>query len=331
MHIKNKTVVVTGGAGFIPSNLVEGLLALDNHVIAIDNFSKGKMKNLAEAKKHKHFTLVKADIRNLSKMEKALHGVDVVFHLAVQGLRESLQDPLAVHEVNATGTLSVLQAAHKNNVKRFLYCSSSEAYGTAETVPMKETHPLKPTTVYGASKVVGEIYTTCFQNNFGLETIIVRPFNTYGYHSNFTGPYGEVIPRFVVRAMNNLPLLVFGNGEQTRDFTFVTDTVRGLIAAAGSDALVGDTINIARGKEVTVKRIAELVQKVTGKKVGVKHLEERPHDVARHYADVSKAKKMLSFTADIAIEEGIQKYVADLLARKTNFKALLAQMPDKNW
>lgn len=331
MKIKNKRIVVTGGAGFIPSNLVEGLLELDNEVIAVDNFSKGKNENLKEAKKNNNFKLIRADIRETNRMINALKGVDIVFHLAVQGLRESLSNPIAVHDVNATGTLSILEAAYRNKVKRFIYCSSSEVYGTAKYVPMSENHSLQPTTVYGASKLVGEMYTTCYNRNFGLDTVIVRPFNTYGYHSHYSGPYGEVIPRFVIRVKNGLSPIIFGDGTQTRDFTFVTDTVRGLIAAAGKDELVGDAINIARGKEVSIKDIAKIVIELVGINVAIDFQEERPHDVHRHYADVTKAKKMLNFEAEIEIKDGIKKYIDYLNKNKTNFKELLKELPDRNW
>ena len=193
MKMYGKQVLVTGGAGFIGSNLVRALLAKNNSVLVVDNFSVGSINNLKDVKANKNLKVINADILHKRTMESLTKGIDVIFHLAVVCLRVSFKDPFLVNEVNSTGTLSMLWAAHKANVKKFVYCSSSEVYGTAVTAPMSEMHPLRPTTIYGASKLQGEIYTKCFNDNFGLPTVIVRPFNTYGYHEHVSGPYGEVI------------------------------------------------------------------------------------------------------------------------------------------
>lgn len=331
MKIRNKKIIVTGGAGFIGSNLVKSLVELENQVIVIDNFSQGKKENLKDVQNNKNLKIVKADILDFEKMFILARNVDIIFHLAVQCLRVSFKDPIYVHNVNATGTLNLLSAAHKSKVRKFIYCSSSEVYGTAQYSPMDENHPLLPTTVYGTSKLVGELYTRCFNDNFGLKTVIVRPFNTYGYNSHFIGPYGEVIPRFVIRVKNNLSPIIYGDGLQTRDFTFVTDTVLGIILAAENDDLVGQTVNIAFGKEVTIKRIAEIVIKFLNKKIDIKYEPYRPNDVRRHYADIKKAKKSLAFQPEISIEKGIAKYIEFLENRNVNFKEILKFIPDINW
>lgn len=331
MKLKNKRILVTGGAGFIGSNLVIRLLELGNKVIVLDNFSQGKIENLESVLKSRNLKVRKGDILNGKTVNLLTKNIDVVFHMAVQCLRKSMKDPLYVNEVNVTGTLSMLLASSKNKVRRFIYCSSSEVYGTASYTPMDENHLLTPTTVYGASKLAGEIYAKCFNDNFGLDTIIVRPFNTYGYNSHVSGPYGEVIPRFVVRVKNGLPPIIFGNGRQTRDFTFVEDTVEGLIMAAENDKLVGQTINIARGEEVSINEIAKIIINLIDGPKRVQYRPARPLDVMRHFADVSKAKKILGFSAKTDIRKGIKKYINYLEERKTNYKKLLREVPEINW
>ncbi|OGD93678.1 hypothetical protein A2697_01680 [Candidatus Curtissbacteria bacterium RIFCSPHIGHO2_01_FULL_41_44] len=324
-------ILVTGGAGFIGSNLVKTLVQKSNYVIVVDNFSQGRLENLTSLKNKKNLKIVKADILDTEKMLKASKGVDVVFHLAVQCLRVSLQNPLFVERVNASGTLSMLWSAYKNKVKKFVYCSTSEVYGSATYTPMDENHPLKPTTVYGASKLSGEIYTQCFGQNFGLKSVIVRPFNTYGYNEHMAGMYGEVIPRFIVRAKNNLPLIVYGDGNQARDFTFVTDTVDGIIKVAAKDSLNGQVVNIACGEEISINRIAHIVIKLVGNKVKILHQSVRPHDVRRHFADISRARKLLRFTPKINIEKGIKLYLKYLEENKFDFKKALNDLPERNW
>lgn len=326
-----KKILVTGGAGFIGSNLAKTLLERNNKVIIVDNFSQGSLKNLSPIKNSKNLKVIKADVLNSQEMTKASKGVDIIFHLAVQCLRVSLQDPLLVDRVNSSGTLVTLWSAHKNGVKKFIYCSSSEVYGSAAYCPMDEKHPLTPTTVYGTSKLSGELYTQCFNNNFKLKTVIVRPFNTYGYNEHSEGLYGEVIPRFVVLAKNNLPLSIFGNGSQTRDFTFVTDTVEGLIKASENEKVEGQAINIAKGEEVSIKKIAQIITKLTGSKSKIKYMPARPHDVKKHFSDNSKAKKILSFEPKIGIEQGIGLYINNLEKTKFDFKKALNNLPEKNW
>ncbi|OGH21852.1 MAG: hypothetical protein A3F31_05055 [Candidatus Levybacteria bacterium RIFCSPHIGHO2_12_FULL_38_12] len=326
-----KQVLVTGGAGFIGSNLVRALLAKNNSVLVVDNFSVGSINNLKDVKANKNLKVINADILHKRTMESLTKGIDVIFHLAVVCLRVSFKDPFLVNEVNSTGTLSMLWAAHKANVKKFVYCSSSEVYGTAVTAPMSEMHPLRPTTIYGASKLQGEIYTKCFNDNFGLPTVIVRPFNTYGYHEHVSGPYGEVIPRFVIRIKNNLSPIIFGDGKQTRDFTFVTDTVVGMIMAAENDRLNGDVVNIARGHEVTINDVAKTIIKQLNNEVKITYVSPRPSDVRRHFADITKAKKILNFMPKISIEEGLEMYLAYLENEKIDFKTALKPVPERNW
>src|SRR5712664_819803 len=238
VKIEGKRVLVTGGAGFVGSHLVD-LLGRSNQV-----------------------TVLKADVRDRASLEAAVKQSDVIFHLAVVCLRVSIPDPMASHLVNDLGTLNLLLAARDSPVQRFIYVSSSEVYGSARRVPMDEEHPLNPTTPYAAGKLAGESYALSFHRTYGLPATVVRPFNIYGPREHADGPSGEVIPRFVARALAEKPLVVFGDGLQTRDFTWVGDTVRGILMAAECDELVGDRVNIARGREVRILDIAGLVREL---------------------------------------------------------------------
>jgi UDP-glucose 4-epimerase len=302
-------VIVTGGAGFIGSHLVDELLKRGDEVLVIDNLSNGSKKKIEHNFSNPHFSFVEADIRDAQRMKELCQGIDRVYHLAVQCIRLSINNPDLVHEVNATGTLNMLKAAQANNVKRFVYISSSEIYGTAVTVPMPENHPTEPTTVYGASKLVGEFYTKAFTRTHGMDTIIIRPFNSYGPREYFEGVKGEVIPKFAVRIMHGKQPLIFGDGEQTRDFTYVVETARGMIQAADCDDLVGEVVNLAYGQEVSVKQIAESLLTHFKSDLQVKYCEGRPGEIYRLYADISKAKKLFNFNPQINIDTGIKMYL----------------------
>lgn len=326
-------ILVTGGAGFIGSNLVDSLAETqDAEIIVADDFSSGTRANLARHVPDGKVRVIETDIRDAALVREIVRGADVVYHLAVQCIRLSLRDPFLVHEVNATGTLNLLAAALDEGVSRFIYCSSSEVYGTAQCAPMDEAHPLVPTTPYGASKLAGEAYARSYYLTFGLPVTIVRPFNTYGPREHFEGAYGEVIPKFVVRAMNNAPLVIFGDGSQTRDFTDVSDTVRGLVLAAESDRLVGEAVNIARGREVTIDQVAQIVLEcVPDSTSRVEHQEARPGDVRRHYADISKARRLLGFEPKVSLQEGIIRYVDWLRRSEFDPREMLAQEKLRNW
>jgi len=262
-----------------------------------------------------------------------MQGADVVFHLAVACLRVSLYDPQSVHEVNATGTLNVCRAAFENNIRRFIYVSSSEAYGSASRVPMAEDHPLDPTTVYGASKLAGEAYVRAFWHTYRFPVIVVRPFNTYGPREHYEGASGEVIPRFVLRVMADLPPVIFGDGEQKRDFTWVLDTAQGIVMAGECDALVGDYVNIARGEEVAIREVCDIVRDALGRRdLEPIHMPEgRPGDVYRHFADISKARQLLGFEPTIGMREGITRYITWLQEQHIDVQRWASQERVVNW
>lgn len=331
MKIKNKKILVTGGAGFIGSHLVDKL-AENNQVIVVDDLSLGQRKNLKHALATGNVIVKKENICNFPQMNKLMKNVDIVFHLAAQCVRKSFKDPQIVHDVNASGALSLYRAAYANNIKRFIHVSSSEAYGSAITVPMSENHPLNPTTVYGASKLAGELYAIAYWRSYNFPVMVIRPFNTYGPRSHFEGPYGEVIPRFVIRALNNLPPIIFGDGTQTRDFTYVEDTAQGMITAAEEDKLIGEVVNIAFGKERNINEVAKIILRELDKQnLKVIYQESRPADVQRHFADTSKARKILNFKAKTPLEKGISQYIHWVKDQKLNMNEALAQITERNW
>ena len=325
-------VVVTGGAGFIGSHVVDRLLAAGNRVTVIDDLSVGSWDNVAHHERDDRFRFIRADIGDVAALPGHLGDAEVVIHMAIACLRTSLAQPRKVHEINATGTLNVCQAALDTGVRRVVYVSSSESYGTASYVPMDEAHPLEPITVYGASKAAGELYTLAYGRTYGLETAVVRPFNSYGPREPHRGERAEVIPRFALMAMAGRAPVIFGTGTQTRDFTWVEDTAAGIVAAAGSDKLVGETVNVARGEEVSILRIAELVLEATDRTDLEPVLSDaRPGDVDRHYADASKAAALLDWRPTIGIEDGIARYVTWLRDQNIDIEGWLASEKVRNW
>lgn len=317
-------IFITGGSGFIGSHVADAL-SKKHTVTVYDNFSSSVRKKATQIK------TIEGDIRDASSITKAMNGHDLVIAMAAAHLRVSLKDPIGVHDVNATGTLTTLLAAKKNSIKRFVYVSSSEIYGSATEKIMSELHDICPTTVYGVSKYIGEEYTNYFSQFEGLLTTIVRPFNTYGPRSHFDGHYGEVIPRTVIRVLNNEPPLIFGEGIQTRDFTYVTDTAHGIITAALSKKTIGETLNIAYGKEITINHIAALICNNINPSIHPLYKPGRPNDVMRHAANTSKAKKLIQWNPLIPIDQGIPQYITWLKKTYKDISALRLQIPDQNW
>src|ERR1043165_1362468 len=266
MQVYNKRVAVTGGGGFIGNHLVDLLLQRGNEVVVIDDFSSGSPRNLEHHCGHRELRVVSADIRDENALHTQFQGIDVVFHLATRNVRLSLVQPTIVHDVNTTGALNVLKAAAATKVSRLLYCSSSEVNGTADIVPMPEDYHFRPETIYGASKLAGEYYATVFHRAGWLPTIIARPHNNYGPREHYQGTRGEVIPRFILWGMMGRPLLIHGDGKQTRDFTYVTETVDYLVRLVETNDSVGRAFNVCRGEEVSIMDLANLVRELTGAK-----------------------------------------------------------------
>ncbi len=331
MTQSGKRILVTGGAGFIGSELVRQLADEGHHVVVVDNLVNGKRENLLDVAPERVKLLV-ADIRDVDGMAKALHGADLVFHLACLGVRHSIHSPVENHEVNATAALHLLRLARAAGVKRFVHVSSSEVYGTAIHVPMTEEHPTYPMTVYGAAKLAGECYARAFHRTYGFSTTIVRPFNTYGPRCHHEGDSGEVIPKFLLRAMVGKPMVIFGDGTQTRDFTHVSDTARGIIAAGTHAEAIGQTINIGSGFEMSINQLAEEVRLALDRPdAEVVHEESRPGDVLRLYANVDKARGLAEFVPRVDLRAGLRQLRDWYLAADVSLDDLLKNEVVKNW
>jgi len=310
--MQEQRVAVTGGAGFLGSHVVANLLARGDRVTVLDDFSNGKEAHLAAVASHPNLTVIHGDVTNRADVEGAFEGASIVIHLAVLGLRQSIKDPRRVNDVIVNGTLNCLDVAVENETALFLNCSSSEAYGSAVYVPMDEKHPLLPETPYAAAKVAQDMYVASYGRTYGLPWTTIRPFNMYGPNSHWQGFRGEVIPKMIVRGMNRQPLVVFGKGDQTRDFIYVEDAARAVLAVADTGACRGETINFCSGREVTIRRIAELICENLGldPATAIESQPPRPADVQRHLGGNEKFKELLGFVPETRIEEGIQKTVA---------------------
>jgi UDP-glucose 4-epimerase len=323
-------VVVTGGAGFIGSELVRQLAARGDRVIAIDNLVNGSRANLEEVLGPR-VSLLEVDIRNLDAVTPALREASVVYHLACLGVRHSVHAPHENHDVNATATLRLLSASRAAGVPRFVYVSSSEVYGTARWAPMTEEHPTFPCTVYGASKLAGECYTRAFHSTYGYPTVVVRPFNTYGPRSHHEGDSGEVIPKFMLRCMAGRPLVIFGDGTQTRDFTYVSDSAAGIILVGTDERAIGQTFNLGFGAEVTIRDLAEKVKAVVGRPMEVRHDIGRPGDVLRLYADMTRAHTVLGYRSQITLDEGLARLLEWYRQQPSTPEQLLEHEVVRNW
>jgi UDP-glucose 4-epimerase len=329
--MKRDAVVVTGGAGFIGSELVRQLAARGDRVLAIDNLVNGKRANL-EGVLSDRVALVQADVRAVDVLRSHLRSARVVFHLACLGVRHSVHSPMENHDVNATATLQLLAACRDADVPKFVYVSSSEVYGTARWVPMTEDHPTYPCTVYGASKLAGECYARAYFRTYGYPTCVVRPFNSYGPRSHHEGDSGEVIPKFLLRCLADRPMVVFGDGNQTRDFTYVSDTAAGILLAGESDAAIGETINLGSGTEVTINHLARTIAEVTSRPgAAIQQDDPRPGDVMRLCADTTVARARLGYAPKVTLAGGLRQLLQWYEAQGVPADRLLEQEVIHNW
>jgi len=304
-----KNAVITGGAGFIGSHVTRKLKDLGYDVIVYDDFTNASGKNNLP----KDIKIVKKSILNVDSLRNVFKHADTVFHLAVKPLIMSFDKPEEVVKINDYGTYLVAKICTDLKCK-LIHVSSSEAYGTAMKIPMKENHPLFPSTIYAASKASSELYVQGFEKSEGLKAVIVRPFNSYGPFMREDN-YAAALPKFFKRISKGLPPIIYGSGNQTRDFTYVDDTAYGIILANEEPSAIGGIYNIGQGKEVAIKKIANIMIKKYSQLTGVKvnknlnFKKPRKGDVKRHLADITLAKKVLGFKPKISIEEGIEKYL----------------------
>ena len=298
-------VLVTGGAGFIGSHLVDHLVDAGHDVVVLDNFSTGKARNLSHSQREPNFQLVRADIRRISQsLLKRLGRVDRICHLAaVTSVQESVRDPVSTAEVNVIGTLNVLEAAKALKAERVVSASSAAVYGTPQAFPISETASISPISPYGASKAASELFLGSFEENHGIEGVSLRFFNVYGPRQT-PSQYSGVISIFGKRALNHQPLQVFGDGSQTRDFIYVSDVVDTTVAALERN-LRSRVFNIATGKEVTILELAKTMHRITKSRSNLGVSPPRTGDVARSVADITKARNELGLIARTPLGDGL--------------------------
>lgn len=305
--MKSKKIAVTGGAGFIGSNLAWSLCD-ENEVVVIDNLSTGRIENIAPIIDSRKIQYIKGSITDLQLMKRALTGVDIVFHeAAIPSVPRSIADPISTNEAGVTGTLTALLAARDCGVKRFISASSSSVYGDTPTLPKHEEMPVNPISPYAATKAAGEIYCRLFNELYGLSTVSLRYFNVFGPRQDPTSQYAAVVPLFISKAMSGEDLVVYGDGLQTRDFTYVQDAVKAnILAAEGSSS---GTYNVASGKQITIRELASAILSITNSKASVKYESPRSGDIRHSLADITKAGKAFGYAPSYSIQQGLKETV----------------------
>lgn len=322
LDLTNITFLVTGGAGFIGANLVEFLLHFNaKKVRVLDNLSTGYKSNLEEFFNNTAFEFIDGNITNPEDCLKVTKDIDIVLHQAALGsVPRSIENPIATNEVNAGGFVNMLFAAHKNNVKRFVYASSSSVYGDDKTMPKVEEKTGNLLSPYAVSKKTNELYADVFHRTYGLEIIGLRYFNVFGPKQNINGPYAAVIPIFISNLLNNKAPNIFGNGETTRDFTFIENVIQANITAAltrNKDA-INKVYNIAYGGTTSLNELYKMIAEKLDSKITPVYAPERKGDIKDSFANISKAKELLGFAPTVDLKEGVSKTVDWY---KANFKS----------
>ncbi len=308
-----KKVLVTGGAGFIGSHLAYGLLEAGYEVSILDNFLTGKFENIAEIKDDLK-NIFETDIRDPMGCHKAVKNMDAVFHLAaLPSVPRSVENPHLTNDINITGTLNMLLAAKDSQVKRFIFASSSSVYGDTPVLPKIENMTPSPKSPYALQKLSGEHYVKIFNDLFGMEGLSFRFFNVFGPRQDPKSQYSAVIPLFINGILNKEPIHIFGDGEQSRDFTYVDNVVEGNILALKARALKGESVNLACGGRYKLNHLVEALEKICGGKALVTHTEARTGEVKHSQADIGLAKELIGFRPLIEFEDGLKKTVESFI------------------
>jgi UDP-glucose 4-epimerase len=307
--------LVIGGAGFIGSNIVHRLLESREKVVVYDDFSTGRKVNLEPVKKDGNLSVLEKDIRDRTALKRAMRGCDFVLHqAALPSVLRSIKDPFATNDINVTGTLFVLDAAREVGVQRVVFASSSSVYGENPSLPKVETMMAAPVSPYAVSKLAGEEYCRVFYHVHGLEVVALRYFNVFGPRQDPASHYAAVVPRFVMALQKGRAPVIYGDGKQSRDFTYVDNVVDANLAACVAAKAPGEVVNIACGSRVTIGGLANFISSIMGKEVTAKFEKPRPGDVRHSLADISKAQELLGYRPRVGIEDGLRLTV-DWFAR----------------
>ncbi len=312
----SRVALVTGGAGFIGSNLVRALLERGDTVRVLDNFATGRRQNIAGVTRD--IELVEGDLRSYERVHTAVRGTDVVFHQGALGsVPRSVQDPLTSTAVNVEGTLNVLLAARDEGVGRVIAASSSSVYGDGGSFPRVETQASNPISPYAVAKLAAERFCVAFHRVYGVETVALRYFNVFGPNQDPDSQYAAVIPLFVRAIADGKPVIVFGDGEQSRDFTHVDNVVAANMLAADADGAGGSVLNIATGGSETINDLADAIGRVLGLPVQKDHQPERAADVRMSWADITAARETIGYEPQVGFEDGLESTIASLLAERS--------------
>jgi nucleoside-diphosphate-sugar epimerase len=303
-------VLLTGGAGFIGSHIAERLLADGHSVVVLDNLYAGKLQNLKHCSDDPNFRFIKGDIRDKKTVDGAMAGVDAVIHqAAITSVPLSIKNPKFVYSVNVAATMSLLESCVKNEVARFVFASSSSVYGAAKKMPVSENAPTRPLSPYGESKLHVEKYCQKFWDEHGLETVCLRYFNVYGPRQT-AGQYAGVISRFFDRLRNKLLPIIYGDGEQTRDFAYIDDVVEATILALDCEKAAGKILNIGTGKATSLNQLSRTFMKLMCcSNVKPKYVAPRAGDIKHSLADITKAKEILGYRPKVSLEQGLKKFI----------------------
>jgi UDP-glucose 4-epimerase len=303
-------ILITGGAGFVGSHLCDKYVKAGETVLCMDNFMNGNLMNIRHLLTYKNFKLINGDIRNFDLLEKIMHGVDTVFHLAAQiHVDRSIIEPKLTYDVNVLGTQNILEAGRMYDIEKVIHASTSEVYGSAEYSPMDEKHPLNAPHPYGASKIAADRMCYAYVKTYGMNVCIMRPFNIYGPRQKDSG-YGGVISLFTKRILNNAPPIIYGNGEQTRDYTYIEDIVRAYDLILNYKKQINEPMNFGTGSEISINDLADQIIKLCDKegKITPVHVEPRPGEVQRLIADITAANK-IGWKPVFSFEDGLEKFV----------------------
>jgi nucleoside-diphosphate-sugar epimerase len=299
--------LVTGGAGFIGSHLVDALVARGARVRVVDNLVTGRRENLAPLLARGAIEFLEGDLADLEVARRAMDGVEIVLHqAAIPSVPRSVSDPIASNRANVDATLNVLVAARDAGVRRVVYAASSSAYGDTPTLPKHEAMPPAPRSPYALQKLVGEQYMTLFATLYGLETVSLRYFNVFGPRQDPSSPYSGVISLFIRALLEGRPPVVYGDGEQTRDFTYVANVVDGVLRACEAPGVSGAVINLATGGRISLNALLDALRTITGARVAARHAPPRPGDVRDSQADISRARELLGYEPIVPFEEGLR-------------------------
>ncbi|MEK7182451.1 MAG: SDR family oxidoreductase [Patescibacteria group bacterium] len=307
-NLKGKKIIVTGGAGFIGSNIVEELLNNDAEVIVIDNLSTGRIENIKPFLDK--ITFIEKSVTDLDMLMETFKDVDYVIHqAAIPSIPRSIEDPIGTNNANINGTLNVFYAAHKNDVKRVIYACSSSTYGNVEVMPVNEDVPLNPISPYAVQKAVKEMYGKLFYKIYRLETVGLKYFNVFGPKQDPNSKYSAVIPIFIKSISKNERPIINGDGSTSRDFTYVKNVVNANLLACLAPEVGGHVFNVSSGKRISLNELVQKINETLGTNIEPEYVDFRKGDILHSYADISKAQKMLNYNVEVDFDEGLKRVI----------------------